>query len=70
MCKAGDTYGRLTLLRQVGREKCGNARWLVRCACGVEFEAALNNVTSGRTRSCGCLKVEKLKDRYRSYMCY
>lgn len=63
MAIVGEEYGRLTLIRQVGREKCGNARWLVRCECGTEFEAALNNVTSGRTRSCGCLRVEVLKNR-------
>lgn len=63
MAKTGDRYGQLTLLRQTGAEKCGNARWLVRCDCGVEFTAALNNITAGRTRSCGCLRVAMLKGR-------
>jgi len=61
--KPGETYGRLTLLKRMATEKCGNARWLVRCECGTEFEAALNNITAGRTRSCGCLRVENLKQR-------
>lgn len=63
MIKAGDRFGRLVLLEKVGREECGNARWRVRCDCGVEFEAALNNVTSGHTRSCGCLRKEMLRNR-------
>lgn len=63
MARCGETYGRLMLLYKVGREKCGNARWRVRCDCGVEFDAALNNITTGKTRSCGCLKVEMLKNR-------
>ena len=64
--KAGDKYGRLMLLHSEGREKCGNARWLVRCDCGVEFIAALNNITSGRTRSCGCLRKEIITKRNHS----
>lgn len=60
--KAGERYGRLVLVQQVGRELCGNARWLVRCDCGTEFEVAGNNLRNGHTRSCGCLRIEMLKN--------
>lgn len=60
--KAGERFGRLTLLEQVGTELCGNARWRVRCDCGVEFEVAGNNLRNGHTRSCGCLRIEMLKN--------
>lgn len=63
MAQAGEKYSRLTLIEKVGREKCRNARWLVRCDCGTEFEASLGNIRSGRTRSCGCLRIEMLKNR-------
>lgn len=70
MGKVGERYGRLVLLEQIGREKCGNARWKVRCDCGTEFEASLGNIRSGRTRSCGCLRVEILQKRgKKSYLC-
>lgn len=58
-------FNRLTLLEKVGWEKCGNARWRVRCDCGTEFEAAINNIRAGKTRSCGCLRVEMLKNRHK-----
>lgn len=54
----GERYGRCTLLYPVGYEKCHTQRWRVRCDCGREFEAAFNNIRSGRTRSCGCLRRE------------
>lgn len=63
--KAGDRFARLVLLERAGREECGNARWKVRCDCGTEFVAALNNIVAGHTRSCGCLRVEMLKNRKR-----
>lgn len=65
MAKSGERYGRLVLVRRVGSEKCRNSRWLVRCDCGTEFEASLGNLRSGATRSCGCLRVEMLKNRKR-----
>lgn len=56
----GERHGRLTLLYPVGYEKCHSTRWKVRCDCGKEFEAALNNVMSGNTKSCGCLRRERM----------
>ena len=60
---AGQKIGRLTFLEYVGRTHQGNARWKVRCDCGTEFEVTSSNVIHGSTRSCGCLKIEKLKAR-------
>jgi len=35
-------------------------KWLCRCGrCGIEFVAQLNNVKSGGTKSCGCLRRER-----------
>lgn len=66
MTHAGDRYGRLTLIEPVAYEKCHTARWKVRCDCGTVFEAALTNIKSGNTRSCGCLRKERLIERNRS----
>ena len=63
IAKAGERYNRLTLIKKVGREKSGNARWLCKCDCGTEFETALCNVTSGHTKSCGCLRSEQITKR-------
>jgi hypothetical protein len=56
--RIGETHGRLTVLSIVERHPHGDCRVLVRCACGKEHVALLGNVTSGMTRSCGCLLDE------------
>lgn len=60
----GKTVGRLTVLREVG--KAPNARdyvWLCQCSCGAQKEIAGNSLRLGRTKSCGCLAVEKATAR-------
>lgn len=60
----GKRFGRLTV---VGREKtyvapCGTKRamWKCLCDCGNEIVASTINLTSGNTKSCGCLKTERI----------
>lgn len=38
-----------------------------RCDCGRLFYAIANNVSSGSTKSCGCLRNKRLKTRSRRY---
>lgn len=56
----GQRYGRLTCIEYAGTDDNGMARWRVRCDCGTEFIAYRVNIKSGATRSCGCIKREKL----------
>ena len=55
----GDTFGRLTVIRQYRRitvdDKRTESIWLCRCSCGAEKIVRLKNLVSGGTRSCGCL---------------
>lgn len=53
-------YGRLTCIRYADSNDNGMARWIVRCDCGTEFTAYRANLVSGATRSCGCLKRERI----------
>lgn len=53
---AGQVFGRLTAISDAG--VVGKRRWLCRCECGVECVVPLDYLTSGKTRSCGCLKRE------------
>jgi hypothetical protein len=60
--KIGDPpYGRLTVTGFLpkGRVAC-------LCACGRSVEVSRSNLTSGNTKSCGCLKAETLRQRYRA----
>ncbi len=38
-------------------------KWTVRCQCGSKSEITGDNLTLGKSKSCGCLSVEMLKAR-------
>jgi hypothetical protein len=57
----GKQKGRLTVLYfSQARIIKGRIRtfWLCRCSCGVEKEFSRDTLTSGKTKSCGCLHRE------------
>jgi hypothetical protein len=45
----------------VGKDKHGNMLWLCKCDCGNTTIIPTNKLTSGKTKSCGCLKKETAK---------
>ncbi len=62
----GQKFGRLTVLRKVQKEKTSiNDRylyWECECDCGNKVVVASNNLNSGHTQSCGCLKRERTSE--------
>lgn len=58
----GDVYGRLTVT-----ELLPGQRARVLCECGVERVVHQSNVRAGRTRSCGCLHRELLRETRRTH---
>lgn len=50
----GQRFGRLTVIERAGTKK-GHATWLCICDCGKESTVKGSSLTSGMTRSCGCL---------------
>ena len=54
----GQVYGRLTVIKEVGRNKQSRVLWLCRCECGKERTIAGTTLRQGITRSCGCLNRE------------
>lgn len=60
---AGLVFGRLTAIEDVGADRKRQRLWLCRCECGVEKTLAAVYLTSGTTRSCGCLQRELLSQR-------
>jgi hypothetical protein len=55
--KAGLTFGWFTTLRYLGTKK-GRHVWLCECICGNKKPVSANSLTSGNTKSCGCLHRE------------
>lgn len=62
----GRRFGRLTVLGKVGAYKYDTytiSRWLCRCDCGKTIVVLGNGLKQGRTRSCGCLRVDAQRER-------
>lgn len=57
---SGQIYGRLKAIRMEG-DKGG--KWLFSCECGASCVASIAHVRSGHTKSCGCIALERLKER-------
>lgn len=59
----GQKFGRLTALYATGERKYNKDVWMWKCDCGKEKRIIAYSVTSGRTRSCGCLSADTTKKR-------
>lgn len=59
---AGKRFGRLRAIEFVGRAK-NNTFWLCQCDCGSTSKIRLSGLTTGNTKSCGCLKSELASKR-------
>lgn len=58
---SGKKFGLLTGLNYVGKNDAGWSIWSFVCACGNIVERTGTSVTTGNTKSCGCLKSESKK---------
>ena len=56
-------YGRVTVLPHGAFRKGAAVYVLCRCECGTEWAADRASVRRGKTKSCGCLKRDKARDR-------
>lgn len=54
------TFGRLKVLRPTGEKNSEGRIWLCKCECGGTIETSARSLNGGRTKSCGCLQVEKV----------
>ena len=58
----GKRFGRLLVISRAG-QKGGHAAWLCKCECGSDTTVAGRYLTTGKTKSCGCLHKEQLVSR-------
>jgi hypothetical protein len=59
----GQQLGRLTVLKRVKNGRRDRAQWKCRCSCGREVTVLSDSLRTGRTRSCGCLRIDLTKLR-------
>jgi hypothetical protein len=64
----GQTFGKLTVVREVDRDRHGNRRYLVQCACGSAPKVVqMGALKQGRQSSCGCLQQAHRAQLKRSF---
>jgi hypothetical protein len=51
-------FGRLLVLKYAGKNRQGKALWECHCDCGNSVIVLGDSLCSGRTKSCGCSRVE------------
>ena len=59
---AGKKFGRLTAIRELDKDRT-NRVFLFSCECGKEKAIQLKRVVSGKTKSCGCYRIEVTRER-------
>lgn len=60
----GNRYGRLVVIEEAARSPgITNAMWICRCDCSnITQPIRSTDLTRGKTKSCGCLKIERTKE--------
>jgi hypothetical protein len=56
----GMKFGRLTVIKRVGKNRQGKITWRALCACGHETIVSGDKLIGRWTKSCGCLRIESL----------
>lgn len=68
--RTNDRYGRLTVTAHAGKDHRNKHLWLCKCECGKEKIVVSDNLSSGKSKSCGCLLTEFLLRRGNQYGLY
>jgi len=63
---SGKRFGRLYAVRATDARANGFVLWLCFCDCGHRCYVRSTYLTNGTTRSCGCLRRERLSDSHKA----
>ena len=63
-------YGRLLVKEHMGKDNRGKHIWLCKCDCGNEKVVVGDNLSSNKSKSCGCLKREFLSKKGNQFGLY
>jgi hypothetical protein len=61
--RTGKEYGRLIVISHEGKDHRNKHLWRCKCSCGNEKVVVSDNLSSGKSKSCGCLLKEFLLRR-------
>ena len=61
--RTGERYGRLVVIKHAGKDHRGKHLWECKCDCGNTKIVVSDNLSSGKSKSCGCLLREFLHRR-------
>lgn len=56
----GQKFGRLTVIKDVGRNNHGSILWLCQCDCGNKKVVNSGDLRKGNVSSCGCIRKTQL----------
>ena len=59
----GQKFGKLTVIKRAEKKHSHGVLWECQCECGNLHYAITNELNRGRVRSCGCLKIEKGREK-------
>lgn len=59
----GDKFGRLKVIEYAGRNYRNRKTWLCECECGNKKVISQDDLKSGKTNSCGCLRKEMMSEK-------
>lgn len=54
----GRTFGMLTVLGKCNERLGKKVLWLCQCECGEQVKCTTNNLTGGKSTSCGCVRTK------------
>ena len=65
----GQKFNKLTAIKFKYQDKDYAKFWLFKCDCGVEKIINVSKVKTSHTKSCGCLRIERNKEKIKHGMC-
>ena len=65
--REGDIIGRLTVIREAGRNEKREVLWECRCECGTVIVLTSQRISDGSTISCGCANLEAMQRNFEEY---
>lgn len=63
----GQRFGKLVVIKRMPNNQNNKVVWLCKCDCGKETVVIGSRLYTGKTKSCGCLTIEKTIERSKKH---